>query len=364
LLLIPAYEAIAEFSMTLSQKVVLIINVCRSAGKSLRAGKDRFLQFEKYYRRGLARRLMYLFPTPCYFVLRVFGDTSEDDKCRADVCIVAILRDENRFLHEWLAYHRLLGVDHFFLYDDDPDLPVRDFVKAHAEYVTVIDWFGKSTTLPGRSQQTKAYTDSLSRITSGYRWVAFIDVDEFIVLGKHKSLKTFLREFGPFGAVSLHWHLFGHNGYYDDPPGLVTASLTRRMREPGRMTKTISKTEAIAEITSAHFCYLKEGYWRVDANKKPFRDSLYPGKTRVARVNHYHCRSFRTHIKRVQRGDVTYTLSDAPPDHRWRLDEEQCLRYFVEITAKDKNEFVDENMLKYEKAIKKHLTELGSDLST
>jgi hypothetical protein len=125
------------------------------------------------------------------------------------------------------------------------------------------------------------------------------------------------------------------------------------------MVKTITKTEAISEITSAHFCRLKEGYWRVDVNKRPFRDALYPGKTDVAHVNHYLCRSFRRRLGRVSRGDVTYTLADAPDEHRWRVDDEACLRYFVEVIARDCNELVDEEMLKAAGPIRAYLASRG-----
>jgi hypothetical protein len=36
------------------------------------------------------------------------------------VCLAAILKEEDSFVEEWVAYHRLLGVDHFYLYDNDP----------------------------------------------------------------------------------------------------------------------------------------------------------------------------------------------------------------------------------------------------
>ena len=36
------------------------------------------------------------------------------------VCVGAILKDEDAFVEEWVAYHRILGVDHFYLYDNDP----------------------------------------------------------------------------------------------------------------------------------------------------------------------------------------------------------------------------------------------------
>ena len=30
------------------------------------------------------------------------------------VCLAAILKDEDAFVEEWIAHHRLLGIDHFF----------------------------------------------------------------------------------------------------------------------------------------------------------------------------------------------------------------------------------------------------------
>jgi len=269
---------------------------------------------------------------------------------RGLVCVVAIVKAEEPFIDEWIAYHRLIGVDHFFLYDNDPIGPLKHLLKHHAEYVTVIDWPGEHDDLPGRNKQTKAYTDSLHRIN--HRWVAFIDGDEFIVLRKHANLKEFLVQFEDVGAVLLTWHLFGNNGYYTNPKGLITASLTRRKREPGRMTKSISKVAAISSIQSAHLCKLKRGFRTVDANKRPYSQALYPGKTEVAQINHYLCRSFENWMNRVARGGAAYTKENYPKsqDHSWRFDRELCKAKFFEI-EKETNEVVDEFMLKYAEPI-------------
>ena len=32
--------------------------------------------------------------------------------------ICAIFKNEAKFLKEWIEYHRLVGVDHFYLYDE------------------------------------------------------------------------------------------------------------------------------------------------------------------------------------------------------------------------------------------------------
>ena len=36
-----------------------------------------------------------------------------------DLAVVAIFKDEGRYLREWLDYHLLAGVEHFYLYNND-----------------------------------------------------------------------------------------------------------------------------------------------------------------------------------------------------------------------------------------------------
>ncbi len=272
------------------------------------------------------------------------------------VCAVAVASGEEGFVEEWVAYHRLIGVDHFLLYDNDPKLPLRRLLRGFENFVTVIDWPSDPTAgSAGPNLQIKTYMHALALARSRYRWVTFLDIDEFIVLRRHESLAAFLASFEEFGSVRLNWHVFGHNGYYDDPSGLVTSSLTRRMAKPSPRTKAISRIEAVASLDSAQFCRLKPGWRTADAGGQPYSDSLYPGKTDVAHINHYQCRSFLSWMGRVRRGDVSFDRSDIPPEHAWRLDEHLCLRQFVETVARDKNELVDEYMLRFESRIHERL---------
>jgi hypothetical protein len=263
------------------------------------------------------------------------------------VCLVAILKDEEPFLDEWIVYHRMLGIDHFFLYDDHPDFPLRELLKPYREYVTVIDWCGMDKTFTGRSNQIKAYTHALDHYASTFDWVLYLDGDEFVVLHKHENVQDFLADFEDCSAVSLNWHVFGHNGYYDNPEGLITASLTRRMRTPGKCAKTFTRSSTIRDIGSPHCCNLKYGK-HVDPNGRPFQNGLlYPGLTERACVNHYQCRSFKNWMDRVDRGDVNFKTKDSPDEQQWRLTREACLKQFVQTVALNKNEYVDKHMLKF-----------------
>lgn len=275
------------------------------------------------------------------------------------ICIVAILKNEQPFLDEWLFYHRLLGVDHFFLYDDDPCFPLNSFLKHHIAYVTIINWHGQDKNIPGKSNQTKAYEHATLNYIKEYEWVAFIDGDEFIVLPAWEDNMTkFLDEFDNAHSVSLNWHVFGHNGYYEYPEGLITASLTRRMNIPSSNIKTISRTKNILSIDSAHFCRLRSGQ-RVDTNHKRYTDDdMYEGKSARAHINHYQCRCFKHWMARFDRGDVslgTKAISDA---QMWRYDENLLLKKFVESIALDKNEYIDEYMLKFKSYLEKEIARL------
>src|SRR6478752_5390358 len=95
------------------------------------------------------------------------------------VCVAAILKDEDAFVEEWVAYHRLLGVDHFYLYDNDPRQPLSELLAPHWDYVTVRPWLidHDDQRYPGRTKQVKAYAHCLQNDAANYTWVAFIDGD-------------------------------------------------------------------------------------------------------------------------------------------------------------------------------------------
>lgn len=282
------------------------------------------------------------------------------------ICLVAIIKNEEKFLDEWLVYHHMLGIQHFFLYDDDPAFPMEHFLKPHAEYCTPIPWRKQyNNRIENQGNQVTAYQHALQNHIQPFEWVVFLDVDEFIVLRKHRTIHQFLVSIEGAVSVSLNWHLFGHNGFFDDPERLITTSLSRRMLPPSKEIKTITKTQYIAAIDHPHYCQLKEGK-RVDANNEVFKSDFDPGRTRVAHINHYHCRSFNRWMQRPDRGDVNFDDKFSPPEHKWRLSKDLCLKTFVTTVAKTHNEHTDKFMFKHRFKIHERLLQLnrgGNNLS-
>ena len=92
-----------------------------------------------------------------------------------NLAVVAILKDEGNYLKEWLDYHLLAGVDHFYLYDNDSSDNQAEVAKPYVE-AGLVDYFP----LPGKAMQMVAYNDAVKRFKFHCRYMAFIDLDEFV----------------------------------------------------------------------------------------------------------------------------------------------------------------------------------------
>lgn len=278
------------------------------------------------------------------------------------ICCVAIAKYEEEFIDEWLVYHKnILGINHFFIYDDDPNLPLQDFLKYHIDnkYVDIINWsLIKNNFNYNSLNQLNAYNHAFHNLIKKYKWVIFIDIDEFLVLKNHNNIIDFLNEYDIYDSIFFNWHVFGHNGYYENPKDLITSSLIKRKKEPRNIYKSITKINSISNIISPHYCLLHPPFKKIDPNKNRYNGKLYDGITQNANINHYQYRSFLNWMNRANRGDVNFNdknvNDDINKEHKWRLTENSLLKQFV-ITSADKNEIVDDYMLKYKDLIKNHL---------
>src|SRR5205085_807652 len=60
------------------------------------------------------------------------------------------------------------------------------------------------------------------------RWIAFIDIDEFLFSPTGEPLPAILSHFADWPGVCAAWRLYGTGGWHTRPPGLVTESYLQR----------------------------------------------------------------------------------------------------------------------------------------
>ena len=210
-----------------------------------------------------------------------------------------MFKDEAPWLKEWITYHhKVLGVDRFYLYNNESTDHYQEVLQPFIDQgiIELIDWdssdhnhlaYGAFMDSPWSAAQLGAYNDCLKKRALGHaKWVAMIDIDEFIVPVKGvKSLYALLdqAEKNKKGTVSLRWRVFGTSGVKELKENeLLTERLTWRSCNDhpwNQLVKSIHRPEAI------EFCLI-----HVAEKLKPGFGSrtLKPAQIRL---NHYWTRT-------------------------------------------------------------------------
>lgn len=132
---------------------------------------------------------------------------------RTKVAICAIVRNENRYLREWIEWHKGLGVEKFFIYDNGHgnDENPRGVIGNDPQ-VVIMDWRDRDG-----NTQCEAYDECYREHGSEFDWMGFIDIDEFVQseMPLPDVLSTLQAD-----VVAFSWRMMTDNGlvHYDDRP--------------------------------------------------------------------------------------------------------------------------------------------------
>lgn len=190
-----------------------------------------------------------------------------------DVAICTIFKDCAPYLKEWIEFHRMLGVEHFFLYDnsstDEPLTVLAPYIQNGV--VTLTMWPTRNQEKWGKGRyawvfttQKAAYEHCATLAKDKVKWLAFIDSDEFITPLQHPSIPAMLESRDDLSAYSLQWLVYGTSNVYEIPADhLMIELLTLRAYDRHKINKhfkVIVKPEKIKNLEGApHGCRLLVG---------------------------------------------------------------------------------------------------------
>lgn len=233
---------------------------------------------------------------------------------RYSVCICGIFKNEEPYLKEWLEHHLKIGVEHFYLYNNNSSDNCLEVLKPYIEkgFVTLTDW-------PKNQAQLEAYEDCIEKYSRDTNWIGFIDIDEFIMLREDISnISDVLSSFIERGSVILYWRVFGSSGFTErDITGSVVKdfqSCWSKFRINGKCffnTAFVFKRDNQRDGSFHHRIW---GEYKGKAlppvncfDHLSFRtfniaDHAFP----VAWINHYCIKSLNEYKERLKKGDVFY----------------------------------------------------------
>lgn len=228
------------------------------------------------------------------------------------VCM--IIKDE-RNLEELITYYWMHGVEHFYIYDNESEVPIKErlFQYIFKKICTIIYF-------PGKPQQVNSYNHCLENYGKDTKWLYFIDGDEYILPKKHKYLKDFLSDYEDYHAIGINWVFFGTSFHEKKQNGFIIDKYRFTTNKQDKHIKTICKPEFTLNCKSPHCVNLIDSNKYVDPLKNvisgPFNKN--EGNTDIIQINHYFTRSMEESYEKEKRGRTdSDTLSyDIPHYHK------------------------------------------------
>ena len=171
-------------------------------------------------------------------------------KYKLSVC--ALFKNEARYLKEWIEYNRLIGVEHFYLYNNGSRDRSVDVLIPYVRQgiVTLVDWPDlipqEHEGVPGSwalSTQVPAYGHAAKYLALGEtEWLALIDVDEYIVPVSTANLTDILDNYDEYPGIRLVGECFDASTIDALPKRELLIATSELVAEPPKvLTKSIEK---------------------------------------------------------------------------------------------------------------------------
>lgn len=270
---------------------------------------------------------------------------------KADIALCAVFRDEGPWLKEWIEFHRLIGVSHFYLYNNCSNDNFWEVLKPYVDEGVIelfdvpFDSYQYSGATDHNTVQVACYNHAIKLSKKYSSWLAIIDLDEFICPVADQNLAACLNRYRKASGLAVYWQIYGTSNIWELKSGeLLIEKLLYKYKNTGGngMFKFIVRPQH-ATCIDPHYCTLSGGGFAVRPDNQRFSHTpnyhLLP--VDIVRINHY---MFRTQhyyetFKRPRRqrwGDCP-----SPEDEQARLD--------------GANEEYDPVMLKYVPELKKRI---------
>jgi hypothetical protein len=235
-------------------------------------------------------------------------------------------RDDASYLREWIEFHRLIGVERFFLYnnlsEDEHEQVLEPYVRDGTVVVhhVPVPFTGRVLARTAERCMREHRDDS--------RWIAFLDIDEFAFSPAGRPVSELLTEYERWPGICVPRLHFGSSGHIRRPPGLVLENFLERLDSPrmrwrGFQVKTIADPARVASCKGVHLFTYTEGF-AVDENHEPLDGSQMerPVSFERFRINHYATKSeeeYRRKIALWEKGASPREWSPAQEERLHRL---------------------------------------------
>lgn len=218
--------------------------------------------------------------------------------------ICTVIKNGHQYLDEWLAYNFQLGFDNIFIYEDYESNSHSDICSKYDGVIlsSINDIINSNKS--NIMRQVDVFNAWIKKYEKDYDWVAFIDLDEFIMFDEGLELQDFLKDYENYCGVFLFWKIFTANGLINNPKTPLLTTYTEELPLPlpyflKMPYKSFVNLKMATQMLSHH-----EIFGGVNVNKiENVTDVIYE----KAWINHYFTRSWEEWTDRFNyRGHICF----------------------------------------------------------
>lgn len=193
-----------------------------------------------------------------------------------ELCVCTMVWNQGSAIREWIMYHAWLGVERWFVYDNNSDDGIDEVVRnLDRENYNV-----SRHVWPWIKTQEAGFSHCAVRAKDECKWISFMDVDEYFHLpyttpkyqrfrklgyAEQGSLRTLVANVSSWSStiaeIRTSCHSFGPSGLSAAPPQGVTVGYSCRLQSPERH-KSIVRADALDPtlLNVVHHFHLKKGF--------------------------------------------------------------------------------------------------------
>lgn len=242
----------------------------------------------------------------------------EQKKYKVSIC--AIFKNEAIYLKEWIEYHKIVGIEHFYLYNNNSEDDYQSVLKPYINegVVTLVQW-------PHNQAQMQAYKNGVEQFSKETEWLSFIDIDEFIVPVATENIYEFLKPFQKNRPVVLaYWKMFGTSGKITrNLDNLITEDLTVTWDKFSDIGKLFYNTAYELDLSGVHSTSIHHYVWgKLGKKYLPpvnifnklciYEKNPVPKKMKLdfpLQINHYFSKTYDEYKQKKAKGDVYFKIN-------------------------------------------------------
>lgn len=126
--------------------------------------------------------------------------------------LCCMFHDEARYLREWIEFHRMMGVETFYLYNRMSTDNWREVLQPYIEQgiVDLTDWPYTRLYDVYREAFIDSHQDCINRLRGRHEWLAMIDCDEFLFSPRRDTVAEAIAELPQnWGGIGVSCMFFG-----------------------------------------------------------------------------------------------------------------------------------------------------------